>query len=199
MRYPLAALAVDEEALASIQTKIIPAILQNLHINRNLPTSIRLGPTLLGGVELYNVRTEAGIKAIKQVYAQRCLLTIESRQTHLDQRPIFPNGSRHPPTYTRQPRHSHSVFDAHLDHINPPIPPPPQSHHHPDGHIQDLAKRQKRPSHHEPRTPHPVKRRTTTRHQSCPPTSPGTRTSRHHRSTAPQRYLPKHSGWQTKP
>jgi hypothetical protein len=74
MRYPLAALAVDEEDLTSIQTKIIPVILQKLGINRNLPTPIRHGPTMLGGMELFDIRTEAGIEAIKYmrnaVYSQ---------------------------------------------------------------------------------------------------------------------------------
>ncbi len=65
MRYPLTALAVDEEALSSIQSKIIPTILQKLHINKNLPTSIRHGPITMGGMELYDVRTEAFFEAIK--------------------------------------------------------------------------------------------------------------------------------------
>jgi len=65
MRYPLAAMAVDEEALQSIQSRIIPVILQKLHVNRNLPTAIRHGPSQYGGLELYDVRTEAGLEAIK--------------------------------------------------------------------------------------------------------------------------------------
>jgi hypothetical protein len=65
MRYQLAALAVDEEDLNTIQSKIIPVILQKLHINRNLPTAIRHGPISLGGVDLYDLRTEAGLEAIK--------------------------------------------------------------------------------------------------------------------------------------
>ena len=65
MRYQLAALAVDIEDLHTIQSKIIPVILQKLHLNRNLPTAIRHSPISPGGVDLYDLRTEAGIEAIK--------------------------------------------------------------------------------------------------------------------------------------
>jgi hypothetical protein len=65
MRYQLAALSADEEELHSIQSRIIPVILQKLHINRNLPTAIRHGPITLGGMDLYDIRTDAGIEAIK--------------------------------------------------------------------------------------------------------------------------------------
>lgn len=65
IRYPLATMAVDEESLQSIQSRIIPVILQRLGINRNLPTAIRHGPSQYGGIEMYDVRTEAGLEAIK--------------------------------------------------------------------------------------------------------------------------------------
>ena len=105
IRYPLAALAVDEEALASIQTKIIPAILQKLHINKNLPTSIRHGPTTFGGMELFDVRTEAGIEAIKYmrnaVYSQSeagklILINVQYSQMEAG----IPTPSSNPPTFT---------------------------------------------------------------------------------------------------
>jgi hypothetical protein len=105
LRYPLAALADDEEALASIQTKIIPAILQKLHINKNLPTSIRHGPTTFGGMELFDVRTEAGIESIKYmrnaVHSQSkagklILINVNTRKWKLaSQHP-----SSNPPTFT---------------------------------------------------------------------------------------------------
>ena len=38
---------------------------KSTHINKNLPTSIRHGPITMGGMDLYDVRTEAGIEAIK--------------------------------------------------------------------------------------------------------------------------------------
>jgi hypothetical protein len=66
IRYCLPAISVEqEESLHHIQTKIIPAILQKMHINSNLPTKIRHGPKALGGLELYDVRTEHGIDQIK--------------------------------------------------------------------------------------------------------------------------------------
>ena len=74
MKYPLPAMAVDEEELNCIQTSVIPAMLQKLGINRNLPTAIRHGPTEFGGMALLDLRTELGIETIKYlrnaVYAQ---------------------------------------------------------------------------------------------------------------------------------
>jgi hypothetical protein len=65
MRYSLAAVAVNEESLATVQTKIIKSMLQKLHISSTIPTSLRHGPSELGGLGLYDLRTEAGIEAIK--------------------------------------------------------------------------------------------------------------------------------------
>ena len=64
MRYSLAALAADEESLASVQTKIIRSMLQKFHISSTIPTSLRHGPMEFGGLGLYDLRTEAGIEAI---------------------------------------------------------------------------------------------------------------------------------------
>ena len=52
MRYSLPAMAVDEEKLDLIQSKIIPTIVQQLGLNRNLATAVRYGPTSLGGLGL---------------------------------------------------------------------------------------------------------------------------------------------------
>ena len=65
MRYSLAAIAADEEALAPVQSKIIQTILQKLHISSTIPTSLRHGPIELGGLGLYDLRTEAGVEALK--------------------------------------------------------------------------------------------------------------------------------------
>jgi hypothetical protein len=65
MRYSLATIAVDEEALAGVQHRIIKVMLQKMHVNGNLPTSIRHGPVEMGGLAIYDLRTEAGIEAIK--------------------------------------------------------------------------------------------------------------------------------------
>jgi hypothetical protein len=40
-------------------------MLQKLHISNTIPTSLRHGPVELGGLGLYDLRTEAGIEAIK--------------------------------------------------------------------------------------------------------------------------------------
>ena len=65
MRYGLAAVAIDEEELSKVQSRIIPAILQKLNIQSTIPTSIRHGPRELGGIALYDLRTEAGIESLK--------------------------------------------------------------------------------------------------------------------------------------
>ena len=66
IRYSLPALSVmNEECLNQIQPKILPAMLQKMHINSHLPTEIRHGPKSLGGLALFDVRTEHGIEQIK--------------------------------------------------------------------------------------------------------------------------------------
>jgi hypothetical protein len=65
MRYSLAAIAADEESLGFIQTKVLKSMLQKFHISSTIPTSLRHGPIELGGLGLYDLRTEAGIEAIK--------------------------------------------------------------------------------------------------------------------------------------
>ena len=74
MRYSLPAMAIDEEELAAIQTRIIPAIVQKLGMSSKLPTAIRHGPISMGGLGLMDLRTENGIEMIKyfrhQVYCR---------------------------------------------------------------------------------------------------------------------------------
>ena len=65
MRYSLAAIAADEESLATVQTNVIKSILQKMHISSTIPTSIRHGPIEMGGLGLYDFRTEAGLEALK--------------------------------------------------------------------------------------------------------------------------------------
>jgi hypothetical protein len=65
MRYSLAAVAADEESLGFVQTNVLKSMLQKLHISSTIPTSLRHGPVELGGLGLYDLRTEAGIEAIK--------------------------------------------------------------------------------------------------------------------------------------
>ena len=89
MRYSLPAVAVDEEELEQIQTKIIPTIVQKLSHSSKIPTAIRHGPPELGGLGLINLRTEVGIKMIRffrhSVYkksqvGQLLLLSLQSSQ-----------------------------------------------------------------------------------------------------------------------
>ena len=65
MCYVLPALAIDEEELAPIQSKILASMLQKLGYSSKLPTEIRHGPTELGGLALLDLRTELGISTLK--------------------------------------------------------------------------------------------------------------------------------------
>ncbi|KAI2512158.1 hypothetical protein MHU86_2245 [Fragilaria crotonensis] len=65
MRYGLATVALDEEELSTVQSRIIPAILKKLHVQSTISTAIRHGPRELGGLDLYDLRTEAGIESLK--------------------------------------------------------------------------------------------------------------------------------------
>ena len=65
MRYSLPALAVDEEELGQVQSRILRTMLQRMHVNSNLPTAIRHGPMEMGGLGMYDLRTEVGIEALK--------------------------------------------------------------------------------------------------------------------------------------
>ena len=65
MLYSLPAIAIDEEELNSIQSKILPTLVQRLGLSSKLPTAIRHGPVEMGGLNLMDLRTECGIEMIK--------------------------------------------------------------------------------------------------------------------------------------
>jgi hypothetical protein len=65
IKYSLPALAVDEEELDSVQSAIMATFLQRLGFSSKLPKSIRHGPSELGGLGLFDLRTEMGIAQIK--------------------------------------------------------------------------------------------------------------------------------------
>ena len=65
MRYSLATLAIDEECLKPILTRLLPALLQKMRLNSHLQTAICHGPQLYGGLELCNLQTEGGLEAVK--------------------------------------------------------------------------------------------------------------------------------------
>jgi hypothetical protein len=110
MRYSLAAIAADEEALAPFQSKIIQTILQKLHLSSTTPTSLRHGPIELGGVGLYDLRTEAGVEALKflrnSLYSDSeagNLIRLNGRQESANiyskNRTVSYNTSHHPGSY----------------------------------------------------------------------------------------------------
>ena len=65
MRYILPCLAIDEEELGNVQTKVATSMLQKLGYPSTLPTEIRYGPVELGGLGLIDLRTELGISTLK--------------------------------------------------------------------------------------------------------------------------------------
>jgi hypothetical protein len=65
MQYSMPALAVNEEELGKVQAQIIPTIVQRLGLSSKLPTAVRHGPVLMGGLGLMDIRTECEIEMIK--------------------------------------------------------------------------------------------------------------------------------------
>jgi hypothetical protein len=65
MRYGLAAVALDEEVLGTVQSKVVQSILKKLNVQSTIPTAIRHGPAEFGGLDIYDLRTESGLEAIK--------------------------------------------------------------------------------------------------------------------------------------
>jgi ribonuclease HI len=65
MLYPLPAMAVDEENLASVQTSMITTVLQKMGASKTTPTAIRHGPLEMGGLNIIDLRTELGICNLK--------------------------------------------------------------------------------------------------------------------------------------
>jgi hypothetical protein len=77
MRYSLAALAVDEEELHFLQTKIVPTMLQRLGASSTTPTVIRHGSTDFAGLDLADLRTELGIEMIKSLFVTPSMLAMK--------------------------------------------------------------------------------------------------------------------------
>jgi hypothetical protein len=67
MRYSLAAMAVDEEELGPVQSKVLAMMLQGMGVSSKLPTAIRHGPLNMAGVELLDLRTEMGIASLRLI------------------------------------------------------------------------------------------------------------------------------------
>jgi hypothetical protein len=65
MLYSLPALAVCEDQLHNVQSKLLATVLNKLGASRTTPTSIRHGPHEMGGLNLPDLRTEVGIANIR--------------------------------------------------------------------------------------------------------------------------------------
>ena len=91
MRYSLPAIAIDEDELKKVQTRILPTIVQKLGMSSKLPTAVRHGPPTMGGLGLMDLRTECGIETVKyfrnQVYRRTEvgeLMVIQSQTLQLE-------------------------------------------------------------------------------------------------------------------
>jgi hypothetical protein len=66
MNYVLPCIAVDEEALQQVQSKLLSVALQKLGLSSSkTPLSLRHGPTDMGGLDLPDLRTELGIAQLR--------------------------------------------------------------------------------------------------------------------------------------
>jgi hypothetical protein len=73
MRYSLPALAVYEDALAKVQSRVVQTMMQRMHVHSTTPMSIRHGHIELGGLGIYDLQTEAGLKALEFLVMQSIL------------------------------------------------------------------------------------------------------------------------------
>jgi hypothetical protein len=65
MLYSLPTLAVNEDKMQPVQTKLLATVLNKLGASSTTPTPIRHGPHELGGLNLPDLRTEVGIANIR--------------------------------------------------------------------------------------------------------------------------------------
>ena len=57
---------LDEEiTIGQVQTKVVQSILKKMHVQRTIPTAIRHGLAEFGGLEIYDLWTEARLEALK--------------------------------------------------------------------------------------------------------------------------------------
>ena len=67
MGYVLPCIAVDEDELHPIQAKLMTTALQKLGLSSKTPVALRHGPTDMGGLGLYDLRTEMGVAQLKLI------------------------------------------------------------------------------------------------------------------------------------
>lgn len=84
MKYSLPAIAVDEEAFSLVQSKIMTTILNGLEVLRHIPTAIRHGPLAMRGLDLLDLRTEAGILAVKLLHDSIFAMSETGKMIHLN-------------------------------------------------------------------------------------------------------------------
>ena len=65
MRYVLPVIVIDEEELATVQPQVLQAMTNKLGYSRTTRIEIQHGPTAMGGLCLYDLRTKVGISQLK--------------------------------------------------------------------------------------------------------------------------------------
>lgn len=65
IQYGLSAVALDEETLGHVQSKVVQSILKKWKVQSTITTAIQHGPAEYGGLDIYDLCTEAGLEAIK--------------------------------------------------------------------------------------------------------------------------------------
>jgi hypothetical protein len=91
MRDGLVAVELDKEVLRTVQSKAVQSIFKKFHVQSTIPIAIRHGPAEFGGLDIYDLRTEAGLEAIKQVLSQFGVLRFGKRQTNSNEPPLLSN------------------------------------------------------------------------------------------------------------
>jgi hypothetical protein len=68
LKYPLPAIAINEEKFEPVQSKVIASLLRKMGAARHTPVPIRHGPIELGGLNLLDLPTELGIARIRYMF-----------------------------------------------------------------------------------------------------------------------------------
>jgi hypothetical protein len=117
MRYVLPALAIDEERINEVQTKILGVSLQKLGMSSKTPTAIRHAPTTMGGLGMIDLRTELGISTIK-LLCDNVYKGSEVGKLILHCLQVSTNRSRHTRTFTGLPEHPPPIHHCNMVNVH---------------------------------------------------------------------------------
>ncbi len=136
MRYILPCLAIDEEELGNVQTKVVKSMLQKLGYPSTLPSEIQYGPVELGGLGLIDLCTKLGISTLTYmrhaIYSNTeagKLMIMNVKYSQIESGILEP--------ILEHPGGFHLVLNGNLDHVYRTIPVPTQHHHLLNRHDKD--------------------------------------------------------------